>query len=59
MTIYEEFIKEGEERAKKAQQDQVITEGFENGLSMELIAKLLRLSTEEVELRIEELGLKS
>ncbi len=66
MTIYEEFIKEGEKRgekrgieiAKKAQQNQVITEGFENGLSMELIAKLLRLSTKEVELRMVELGLE-
>ena len=73
MTIYEEFIKEGEERgekrgiergkeiggeiAKKAQQNHVITQGFKKGLDNQLLAELTGLSTEEVESRIKELGL--
>ncbi len=70
MTIYEEFIKEGEKRgiergkeigekiANRAKENQFITQGFKKGLDNQLLAELTGLSTEEVESRIKELGLE-
>ena len=57
--LYNKGIEEGEirgeERAKRAQQNLDITQGMENGLNIELIAKLAGLTLEEVETRIMEL----
>ena len=62
MTIYEEFIKEGEERGKeiasRAKENHAIIQGIQLGLSLEKIAKLTDLSVQELALRIKELGLE-
>ena len=66
MTTYEQIIKKGEERgekrgieiARKAQQDLVLSKGFQNGLSKELLAELSGLTVPEVKSRLKELGLK-
>ncbi|MEM9723357.1 MAG: hypothetical protein AAGA10_29075, partial [Bacteroidota bacterium] len=59
--LYKKGIEEGdirgEERANRAKENQVITQGMENGLDIELISKLAGLTLEEVETRIKELGL--
>ena len=73
MTTYEQIIKEGEKRGEKrgiaigkklgeeqasrAKENLVISQGMKSGLELALIAKLVGLSVEEVETRIQELGL--
>ena len=61
MTIYEEFIKEGEEigaeKANRAKENHVIAQGVEMGLELEKIAQLTALSVQEVSRRIKELGI--
>ena len=47
----------GQEQAKRTQQDFFITQSVDNGLEIELVAKLTGLAIEEVEARIKELGL--
>ena len=67
MTIYEEFIKEGEkrgieigaEKANRAKENHFIIKGFQKGFDTQLLAELTELSIQEVELRIKELGLKN
>ena len=71
MTTYEQIIKKGEirgekrgiaigeERASRAKENLVISQGMKSGLELALIAKLAGLSVEEVEARIQELGLLS
>ncbi|MEM9719206.1 MAG: hypothetical protein AAGA10_08170 [Bacteroidota bacterium] len=51
------LFKEGEERAKRAKENLVVSQGIKNGLNLELIAKLAGLTLEEVEARIKEMGL--
>ena len=61
MTTYEQIIKEGEkrgeERASRAKENLVITQGVRKGFSLEVLADLSGLSIKEVEVRIQELGL--
>ena len=61
MTTYEQIIKKGErlgeERASRAKENLVISQGMESGLELRLIAKLAGLTLEEVTERIKELGL--
>lgn len=62
MTIYEQFIQEGEkigqEQAKRQKENHVIKEGMEMGLAIENIARLAELTVEEVKSRMKELGLQ-
>ncbi|MEM9718582.1 MAG: hypothetical protein AAGA10_05020 [Bacteroidota bacterium] len=49
----------GEARAKRAQQDPVITQGVIKGFSLEVLADLTGLNLTEVETRMKELGLNN
>ena len=56
--IKEDFLyNKGKKEAKKDQQNHVITQGVESGLDLDLIAKLVGLTIDEVKERIQELGL--
>ena len=57
MTTYEQIVNRGIEKGKIEQQNQVIIQGIESGLNIELIAKLSGLSLKEVKERIQNMGL--
>ncbi|MEM6634221.1 MAG: hypothetical protein AAF694_31380 [Bacteroidota bacterium] len=47
----------GEERANRAKENQVISQGIQKGFSSEVLADLTGLSIKEVEARMKELSL--
>lgn len=57
MTMYEQIMNKGEDRANKAKENYVITQGLKKGFSMEILADLTGLSPEGVTARIKELSL--
>ncbi|MEM6634236.1 MAG: hypothetical protein AAF694_31455 [Bacteroidota bacterium] len=50
-------MNKGEDRANKAKENYVITQGLKKGFSMEILADLTGLSPEDVTARIKELSL--